>query len=212
MVLYMAGGWWWTDTCLYCQTDIPVLSSLATVQWLEGMLEGLLRSLLDSLLGTVLHPMLESLLESHHQSQLNRATFDRTVCGRAVLQEECSFPQFAFGWWNTLSLWKLWVIEGTRPEEAVASRRLEICRSFDADVDSVNLLVPALLVLWSPSPTPLQLPLPLLLLLLSSPSTPDWMCTHMPNIEGTWAQDSAAKAGMTICSPYDQIVNHSCGI
>jgi len=54
--------------------------------------------------------MLESLLES--------------LIERAELWEEYSFPLEAFGLWQTLSLWKLWLIEGSKSVEALATRRL----------------------------------------------------------------------------------------
>jgi hypothetical protein len=47
----------------------------------------------------------------------------------------------AFRRWQTLSLWKLWLIEGSRSVEALASTRLKVCGSFDPDVDVANLLV-----------------------------------------------------------------------
>jgi hypothetical protein len=37
----------------------------------------------------------------------------------ATLREEQSFPQEAFGRWKTLSLWKLWPIEGSKSVEAL---------------------------------------------------------------------------------------------
>jgi hypothetical protein len=57
------------------------------------------------------------------------------------MQEEWSVQREAFGRWKTLSLWKLWLIEGSRSVEALATRRLKVCGSFDADVDVANLLV-----------------------------------------------------------------------
>jgi len=53
-------------------------------------------------------------LESLVENLLERAAFER-----AALQEESSFPQEAFGRWKTLSLWKLWLIEGSKSVEAL---------------------------------------------------------------------------------------------
>jgi hypothetical protein len=38
-------------------------------------------------------------------------------------------------------VWKVWLIEGFRSVEALASRTLKVSRSFDADIDVANLLV-----------------------------------------------------------------------
>jgi len=35
------------------------------------------------------------------------------------IQEEFSFPWEAFGQWKALSLWKLWLLEGSKPVEAL---------------------------------------------------------------------------------------------
>jgi len=61
-----------------------------------------------------LKSLLESLFESLLESLLERASH----------REEYSFPREAFGRWKTLSLWKLWLIEGSRSVEALATRRL----------------------------------------------------------------------------------------
>jgi len=82
-------------------TAIPVLYTIA-----ESPLESLLESLLQSLLESLFESLLESLLE------------------RASHREESSFPREAFGRWKTLSLRKLWLLEGSKSVEALATRRL----------------------------------------------------------------------------------------
>ena len=57
------------------------------------------------------------------------------------MQEEWSLQWEAFGRWNTLSLWKLWLIEGSRSMEALATTGLKVYGSFDAGIDVANLLV-----------------------------------------------------------------------
>jgi len=61
---------------------------------------------------------LKSLLESLFESLL------QSLLERALHREELSFPRETFGRWNTLSLLKLWLIEGSRSVEALATRRL----------------------------------------------------------------------------------------
>jgi len=83
---------------------IPVFAAILV---LYTIAESPLESLLERLLESLFESLLESLLE------------------RASLREELSFPPLeAFGRWQTLSLWKLCLIEGSRSVEALASRRL----------------------------------------------------------------------------------------
>jgi hypothetical protein len=91
---------------------IPLESPLA----LASLHESLLESLLDSLLGSLLDSPLDSLLE---RAVLERAVLERAVLERAVLREEESFPGKAFGRWKTLSLWKLWLLEGSKSVKAL---------------------------------------------------------------------------------------------
>jgi hypothetical protein len=46
------------------------------------------------------------------------------VIYRKLLADENSDFVEAFGRWKTLTLWKLWLMEGSRSVEALASRRL----------------------------------------------------------------------------------------
>jgi hypothetical protein len=76
-------------------TALPVLYTIA---------ESPFENLLESLHGSFFESLLESLLE------------------RASLREEYSFPPLdVFGQWQTLSLWKLWLIEASRSVEALAN-------------------------------------------------------------------------------------------
>jgi hypothetical protein len=59
--------------------------------------------------------LLESLIESLLESRLE------SLIERAELWEEYSFAQAAFGLWQTLSLWKLWLIEASKSVEALAT-------------------------------------------------------------------------------------------
>jgi len=68
---------------------------------------------LGSLLERLLESLLDSLLDSPLDSQLERAVLERPE-----LWEEYSFPREEFGQWKTLSLWKLWLIEGSKSVEA----------------------------------------------------------------------------------------------
>ena len=43
--------------------------------------------------------------------------------------------------WRKVNFPGVWLVEGSRSVEALASRRLEVCGSFDADIDVANLLV-----------------------------------------------------------------------
>jgi len=74
-----------------------------------------------------------------HASQC-LASATQQVSGSSM-QEEWSLQREAFGRWKTLSLWKLWLIEGSRSVEALATTRLKVCGSFDTGVDVANLLV-----------------------------------------------------------------------
>jgi hypothetical protein len=60
-------------------------------------------------------------LESLLGSLLDRAAFET-----AALREKYSFPREAIGRWKTLSLWKLWLIEGSNSVDALANRRLSV--------------------------------------------------------------------------------------
>jgi len=63
--------------------------------------------------------LLNSLLESLFESLFERAVFER-----AAPQEEYSFPWKAFGRWQTLSLWKLWLMDSSKSVEALANGKL----------------------------------------------------------------------------------------
>ena len=47
----------------------------------------------------------------------------------------------SFGRWKSLSQWELWLIEGSKSVEALATRKLSVCGSFDANVNITNLPV-----------------------------------------------------------------------
>jgi hypothetical protein len=93
-------------------TDFAVLSVLYTIA--DSLLERLIESL-PEILPESLH---DSLLESQFERLVE------SVQERASHRVEKCFPPEAFGWWIMLSLWKLWLIEGFKPVEAVATRRL----------------------------------------------------------------------------------------
>lgn len=49
-----------------------------------------------------------------------------------------NFPREAFGEWHTLSMWKVCLIKGYKSVEAFVNRRLQVCGSFDVNVDVAN--------------------------------------------------------------------------
>jgi hypothetical protein len=82
------------------ESSLPAVFATAESP-LERLLESLLESQFDSLLESRFEGLLESLLE------------------RASHREEKSFPREAFGRWKSLSLWNLWLIEGSKSVEAL---------------------------------------------------------------------------------------------
>jgi len=90
------------------QSSLPALFAAILVLYTIGVSphERLLERLLERLHESLFESLLESLLE------------------RASHWKESSFPREALGRWKTQSLWKLWLIEGSRSVEALASRRL----------------------------------------------------------------------------------------
>jgi hypothetical protein len=113
MELYTAGGL--RRTCQY-QSLLPAVFAAIPVLYTvtKSPLESLFESLLESLRESLLESLRESLLESLLDSLLEGASH----------WEELSFPWEALGRWKTLSLWMLWLIEGSRSMETLATRGL----------------------------------------------------------------------------------------
>jgi hypothetical protein len=103
-----------TDRGLHCYTGHTIVASpLYSPLALEILLGSLLESLLGSLFGSLLGSLLDSLLDSLLGSRLERAAFESRA------SEEVELPAESLGRWNTLSLWQLWLIEGSKSVKAL---------------------------------------------------------------------------------------------
>ena len=99
----MAGSHRCTFTCLYNQSVILVPCPLERQLAVHSLCDSQIWTPLDCLLGSLINSFFESLHE------------------RATHWEKLSFAQEAFGRWQNLHEWKLWLIDSLQSVEDLAN-------------------------------------------------------------------------------------------